>query len=171
MTGIKIKLEVEARNPDSTLIGTFEKEYDLAARAFAWGIQLNLLNTNEVMQDTSGNPNAETANTAISAVKLHAGSGVTAPAFTDFQIESSLINVGTTAFVAPTIHAISGSGFQVTGVFTNTSGGTLTYGNVGIEITLNGHFYLLTHDQVNSLSGFIVSNLGTVQIVYTITFS
>jgi hypothetical protein len=96
---------------------------------------------------------------------------VTAPAFTDYQIQSPLTNVGTTAYVTATVAVISGSGYQITGTFTNTSGGTLTYGNVGIEITLNGHTYLITHDQVSGLTGYIVSNLGTVVVTYTITFS
>lgn len=153
-------------------IGTSEHRLtDMAIRAFAWGIQLNLLKTNETMQDVTGASNPETANTAISAVNLHAGSGVTAAVFTDFQIESPLTNTGSTAYVAPSINAISGPAFTVTGVFTNTSGGTLTYGNTGIETTLNSHTYLLTHDQINGLSGFIVSNNGTVSITYTVGFS
>ena len=43
--------------------------------------------------------------------------------------------------------------------------------NAGIETTLNSHTYLLTHDQINGLSGFIVSNNGTVSITYTVEFS
>lgn len=169
---ITISMRAEARDAEGRLIGVHEHLLDdMAIRAFAWGIQLNLLKTNETMQDVTGAANPETANSAITVVNLHAGSGITAPNFTDFQIESPLTNTGTTAYVTPTTNTISGPAFTITGVFTNSSGGTLTYGNVGVEITLNSHTYLLTHDQINGASGFIVSNLGTVNIVYTIGFS
>ena len=83
-------------------IGTSEHRLtDMAIRAFAWGIQLNLLKTNEVtIQDVTGASNPETANTAISAVNLHAGSGVTAAVFTRFAVESPLTNTGSTAYAA-----------------------------------------------------------------------
>ncbi len=170
---MSISMRAEARNADGELIGVHKHLLDdMAIRAFAWGIQLNLLKTNETMQDVTGASNPETANTSITTLNLHAGSGVTAPAFTDYQIQSPLTNTGTTAYVTPVVNAISGPAFTVTGTFTNTSGGTLVYGNVGIEITLSsGHTYLLTHDQINGLSGFIISSLGTVSIVYTVGFS
>src|SRR5271169_3162503 len=120
---------------------------DMAIRAMAWGMQLNLFKTNETMQDVTGASNPETANTAITAVNIHAGSGVTAPSFTDFQIETPLSNTGTTAFVTAVMHAISGAAFTVTGTLTNSTGSTITYGNLGLEITLNSHTYLVTHDQ------------------------
>jgi len=169
---MSISMRAEAKDSEGKLIGVHEHPLDdMAIRAFAWGIQLNLLKTNETMTDVTGTANAETANTSISAVNLHAGSGVSVPSFTDYQIQSPLTNTGTTAYVTPATNAISGSAFTVTGTFTNTSGGTLTYGNVGIEITLNSHTYLLTHDQINSGSGFIISVNGTVGITYTIAFS
>jgi hypothetical protein len=156
---------------EKPLIGISDNENDIAVEAFANWVQVNILNStvSNPFKDTGGTNRSPSANTAVTAVNIRAGSGVSAPLFADFAIESPL--AGGSGFNTATINAIGAGNFTVTSTITNSSGGNLTYGNVGIEITANAFVYLLTHDQTNAGVGYLVSNLGTVAVTYTITFS
>ena len=69
----------------------------------------------------------------------------------------------------------TGYTFTVTATITNSSGGNLLYKEIGLAVTVthsaSPYYFLLCHDQVNSGSGYTVSNSGTLSVTYTGTFT
>jgi len=115
-----------------------------------------------------------TANSAVSAVTIMAGSGTSAPnAATDYVIQSALPgtdgSVAASCTAAFTSSTASLTAFQLTCTMTNAQVTPETYGNIGIYITAGGHTYMLAHDQTNGATGYPVSPSGTVVVTYTIT--
>ena len=172
---MKIHVRVEAFEPcpihaskpcdcPKKSIGVREKD-DLSTQQLAQLVQLNILNTNNTIKDTSNTTHSETANTAASSPTILAGTGTTAAAVTDYTLQTQ------TETVAATIGSISGwsgtSGtFTVTG--TITAGANRAYAEVGLRVTVNTHLYLICHDVFSALN---VSNGGTLAVTYTFTFS
>lgn len=155
-------LKVEAHEKDGTLVGSYCKD-DLTTKQLAQLIQLGVLASAQTITDTSGSAHSETtAATTGSSPTIVAGTSGTAPAFTDHALGTQ------TDSIAANVNAISSDMFTVTGTITNNSGSTRTYQEVGIVVTVNTHIYLICHD----LAGpYTVSNLGTLQVTYTFTFT
>lgn len=167
---IKAKLELVAKDKDGNITGTYCNEDDLFTKQFAQMTQLNIFNTAETITTTSNVAEALTVNNAATAPTIVAGTGTTAAAVTDYNLQSQ--SSGTSGSVAATINAYSGSGtsghYTITGTITNSSGGNITYSEVGLEVTVATYVFLLTHDV---FTGLVVSNLGTLAVTYTLTFS
>ena len=166
----KIKLEIVARDANGVETGHYVNLNDLATKQFAQIIQNNILDTAESVLDTSNTARALSVNSASTAPTIVAGTGTTAAAVTDYALTTP--TSGSSGSVAATINAYSGSGtsgsFTVTGTITNTSGNTINYSEVGLEVTIATYTFLITHD-VFTAQG--VSNNGTLAITYTITLS
>jgi hypothetical protein len=179
---IRINLDIVARGPSpgfdtegnpllGEITGTFQDKYDLGTVAFAKFIQTNLLATAETITDTANTTHAISANTAATAPLIVAGTTTTAAASNDYKLGGQ--SSGGSGSVAATVNAwtttSSTSGnFTVTGTITNTSGGTIAYGEVGIQITASSVAFILAHDAFAALN---VSNNGTLAVTYTITFT
>ena len=189
--GLKIGMEVVARNPcpihklthtqddecQMGFVGKTYDEHDMGLYAFAASLIANVFNQSNTatsVPDTGNTSRSWAANSAVSALSLVAGSGVTGPTFPDYVIDTAIAGGSGTATptVGTTITSLGSSGtFLITGTFTNSSGSNKTYGNVGIYVTANTYVFMLAHDQTNGASGYVVSNSGTVALTYTITVS
>lgn len=189
--GIRLGLRIVARNPcpehgfthtdtdvcQKGFIGENYIEHDMGLYAFAAALIANVFdtaNTASSVPDTSNTSRSWAANSAMSALSLVAGSGVTTPAFGDYVIDTAIAGGSGTATptVGATITNLTTSGtFLITGTFTNSSGSNKTYGNIGIYVTANTFVFMLAHDLTNGGSGYVVSNLGTVAATYTVTVS
>lgn len=191
--GLHLGVKVVARNPcpehgfvhaetdacQKGFIGKSYKEYDMGIRAFSALLIANVFNaaTTSDIKDTSNATHTISANTATSAVGIRAGSGVTTPVFSNYVIETPLTNspAGTGLIAATVNNTITDNStngtFTITGTLTNGTAGNLTYGNIGIEVTAATFVYLVSHDQTNGASGYVVSASGTVAVTYTITVS
>lgn len=126
------------------------------------------------MKDTSAALHTVSANTSTSLVTLVAGSGVTAPTFGDFVIDTAIS--GSSGSISATVNNtitnnVTNGTFTITGTFTNILGVNTTYGNIGIYVTAGGNIYMLAHDQTNGGTGYVVSPAGTVAVTYTVTVS
>jgi hypothetical protein len=159
-------LRVEARDKDGKLIGVHCKD-DLTTKQLAQLIMLGVLASNQTIKDTSNTTHNETTSaTTGSSPAINAGTGSTAAAFTDYNLQSQ--SASTSGTEAATVGSISSNTFTVTATITNGSGSTITYAEVGIQVTVNSHVYLITHDV---FSGLAVSNGGTLAVTYTFTFT
>ncbi len=167
---VHICARVEARDPYGVLTGVYKNEYDLGTKQFAQLVQTNILDTAQTITNTSGTGESIAVNSASTSPTILAGTGTTAAAVTDYALQTP--TSGSSGSIAATINAYSGSGtsgnFTVTGTITNTSGSTITYSEVGIEVTVSTYTFLITHDVFTGLS---VSNNGTLAVTYTITFT
>lgn len=162
--GMKITgLRIVARDSDGNITGEIERDA-LATKQFAQLVQLNILDTAETITDTTNTGNALTVNNAATVPTIAAGTGTTAAAYNDHALQTQ------TETVAATINAYSGAGvsgsFTVTG--TITAGAARAYAEVGLLVTVNAKTYLLCHDVFSVLN---VSNGGTLQVTYTLSFS
>ena len=189
--GLRFGLKVVARNPCPThgvvhtdtdvcqegYVGQSYNEHDMGINQFAVLLITNIFATASATNaaiDVTGTTHTISANTATSAIVLAAGSGLTAPVFGDNAIQSQLASTSgsISATVNNTITNLTSSGtFTITGTFTNSIGTPQTYGNIGIEVTAGGNTYLVSHDQTNGGTGYLVSPSGTVAVTYTVTVS
>lgn len=189
--GLRIAVEVVARNPcpdhgkvhaandfcQKGLVGRTLDEHDMGLYAFAAALIANVFdtaNTATSVPDTGDTSRSWAANSATSALQLVAGSGVTAPSFGDYQVQTQLATTsGTAAAVVGTTITNNGTNgtFTITGTFTNGTGSNATYGNIGIYLTANAFVFMVAHDQTNGGSGYVVSATGTVAVTYTVTVS
>jgi hypothetical protein len=157
--------------------GHTEKEYDMSLKQFAGLVMANCFDfatTGTPVNTTANTAEDITANSAVSAVTIMAGSGTSAPnAATDYVIQSALPgtdgSVAASCTAAFTSSTASLTAFQLTCTMTNAQVTPETYGNIGIYITAGGHTYMLAHDQTNGATGYPVSPSGTVVVTYTIT--
>lgn len=168
--GVKLKLHLEAKDEQGNITGVYDNPNDLATNQFAGFINTNLLDTGETIKDTAGTGNAISANSAATSPTIVAGTGTTAAAVTDYALQTPVS--GSSGSVGATVGAPSGSGtsgtITITGTITNSSGSNITYSEVGIEITVGGNTYLISHDV---FTGLTVSNGGTLAVTYTLTYS
>ena len=194
--GLHIGVKIVARNPcpehgivhmesdacQKGFVGENYKEYDMGLRGFSAMLIANVFKTATTadIKDTSNVSQTITANSAVTTCQLVAGAGVTAPVFSNYDVQSTGIagdptfdgNSPITATVNNTITDNSSNGtFTITGTFTNNYAGNETYGNIGIYITNSVSTFMMAHDQTNGGSGYVVSHLGTVAVTYTITVS
>ena len=123
------------------------------------------------MKDTSGNTHTVSANSATGTVQVVAGSSNTAPTAADYALNTPV--AGSSGYVAATCTYATGS-LTITGNITNSSGGNLNYGEIGVVVTVATYIYLLTHDYANQTSpytAYLVSNGGTLACTITLTNS
>lgn len=158
---------IHAPNPcdcPKKCVGVVEKG-DICLKQLLQVLQLNILATNNTIKDTSGSTHAETANTASGTIKVAAGTGVTSPAWDDFKLVGPADTPGTA-----TIGAISGSGttstFSITGSVTASS--SRAYTEVGLQVVINSHTYMLLRDTFTTLN---VASSGNINITYQISAS
>ena len=167
---MKTSVSVVARDKDGNIIGNYYKEDDLETKQFAQIVQNNIFDTAESVTDITNTARSLTVNSASTAPTIVAGTGTTAAAVTDYVLQTPVS--GSSGSIAATINAYSGSGtsgsFTITGTITNTSGATINYSEVGLEVTISTYVFLITHDVFTALG---VSNSGTLAITYTLTFS
>jgi hypothetical protein len=137
------------------------------------GIVNMLDGATQTITDTSNATHSVTANSAVSAPTLVAGSGTTTPAVSDYKLQTQLSGTSgyTTSVTSGGSLTESGSSgtYTITGTITNGSGGNLTYAEIGMTVTIGGNVFLILHDLTNGASGYVVSNGGTCAITYTIT--
>jgi len=172
---MSVRLRVEAYDPcpihapspcdcPKRCTGVVEKG-DICLKQLLQVMQLNIFATNNTIRDTSNTTHAETANTASSAVKIAAGTGVTSPAWDDYHLVGQADTPGTA-----TIGAVSGSGttstFNITA--TITAGASRAYSEVGLTVVINGSIYMLCRDTFTPLN---VASSGTLSVTYQISAS
>jgi hypothetical protein len=109
------------------------------------------------------------ASNATSAVNIVAGTTGTAAAFADTALGAQ--SASTSGTVAATMTAISSNIYTVVGTITNGSGSTIAYNEVGIVVTANAQTYLFCHDAPLTGGPYSVSNLGTLLVTYTHTWT
>jgi hypothetical protein len=186
---IKVKVEVTAYAPCPIHLGKSTQfcgclpivtghsvdEYDLETTAFMQLVMTNILaGGSQSIKDTGGTSRTIANNSAASALTIVAGSGTTTPTVADYALASPIAGAsGYTTSV--TVGSLSESGSSgsctVTGTISNTSGGNLTYGEIGLEVTVSTYVFLICHDLTNGASGYVVSNNGTLACTYTISNS
>ena len=167
---VRAKLQLVAKDKDGNITGTYCNDDDLFTKQFAQITQLNILDTAESVTDITNTARSLTVNSASTAPTIVAGTGTTAAAVTDYVLQTP--TAGSSGSASATINAYSGSGtsgnYTVTATITNSSGSTITYSEVGIEVTISTYTFLITHDV---FTGLAVSNSGTLAVTYTLTFS
>jgi hypothetical protein len=158
------------------IVAHMKKRGDLSTIAMASLVQLNILATlPAALNDTSGTSRTLTpVNSAVTAPYIWAGTGATAPAVTDYQMQTTVND--SSHKVAATVNAISdwsgsSGSFTVTGTISNTSGGDITYKEIGIIVTCLTWNFLISHDTINAGSGYLVSNGGSLAVTETFTYS
>lgn len=188
--GIYLKCEIEARDfcpvHFSTLcncplnnVRRTENPWDQGVKALLQLMNANIFGSaagTQTITDIGNTGRAVTINQATTAMTLVAGTSGTAPAFTDYKIGAPANPQSTASYNTTTItvNAISNGppGTEtITGTITNTSGGNLTYAEVGIQVTNSTWIFLVAHDTVNSGTGFVVSQNGTLALTYTATIT
>jgi len=146
---------------------------NLCTAGWAGFVQANILNTaaNPNIKDTGGTSRSLSANTAVSALTLIAGTGTAAASVADNALTTATAGASgnTTSLTISTATETGTSGsFTIVGTITNTSGGNINYAEVGLTITAATFVFLITHDVFTALT---VSNNGTLQVTYTMTNS
>jgi hypothetical protein len=167
---MRICVDVQAIDSNGLPNGRYHNEYDLGTKALAQLIQSNILDTAASITDVTDTARSIGANTACTAPTINAGTGSTAAAFTDYKLQTTSTSyTGNGSYSeAATVNAISSNTFTVTGTITNVSGSTITYGEVGMSVTANTYYFLISHDV---FTGLAVSNAGTLAVTYTLTFT
>jgi hypothetical protein len=157
---------------EKELVGCREGPSNLCTAAFAGLVQANIFNSaaNPTIKDTGGVLRSVAANSAVSALTMAAGTGVTAAAVADFAMQAQTAGSSGSITAGITISATTETGvsgtFTIVGTFTNTTAGTVAYAEVGITMTAATFVFLVTHDVFAALS---VSVNGTLQVTYTLT--
>lgn len=163
-------INIVAKDDKGNITGTCSIKDPIATEQFTQLVPRNILNTVEGVTDTTGTARSIPANTACTIASIVAGIGVTAAAVTDFALTIPV--AGSSGNTSATTNPYAGSGtsrnFTVTGTITNSSGSTIQYSELGIQITIATVTFLISHDVFSPLS---VSNGGTLAVTYTATFS
>ena len=163
----RIHLNVQARDPDGTLVGEYDGPSNLLTNQFAAFAQYFVLGNTSL--NTNPKRLSDGAATAVSGANTaclgRAGTSGTAAAVTDTALGAQTETASATVNANPTTGTTSGT-FTVT--FTITAGADRAYQEVGLGITNNSNLYLLCHDVFSTLN---VSNTGTLAVTYTFTNS
>ena len=171
---MRVNLFIEARNPcphhhpepcdcEKPLVGVVCKD-DITVKQLAQLIMANILDTapgSTAMLDITDTGRTVTVNSASTLPLIAAGTSGTAANFADYKLGTQTETV--TAVTSPTF---SSNTFSVTG--TITAGSARAYQEVGMECTVGGNIFLLTHDTFATLN---VSSGGTLGVTYTFTFT
>lgn len=175
---MRIELEVVGHDrmiqPDGQIewveTGRYSNKYDLETQAFAQFVLNNVFGSAQTITDTGGTGRALSALSATSTYNIVAGTDTTAAAVTNTNLGAQ--STTTSGVHTATIGAYSGSGtsgsFTLTATITNGSGSSITYGEVGIELTSATFVFLLARDVLSPT--IPVSNTGTLAVTYTLTF-
>jgi hypothetical protein len=170
----KVKLELVARDGNGNITATYCNDNDLITQQWAQFVYTQIFGVAGTIKSTTGTGYNNTAWGTLSALTLASGTGATAASVTDYVIQTPVSPAGSgtcagTLSAFPSESSGTSGSFTVTGTITNSSGSTITYSELGIEMTdAASHVYLLTHDV---FTGVPVSNTGTLAITYTITNS
>jgi hypothetical protein len=173
---LNIHLKCVAKDASGNVIGTHEEDNDVAndnlANLMAVAMLAGAAGTFKVT-DTSAA--SQTLTLPIASFDVEAGSGVGAVTRTDTAVSGPFAPNAWGIMSSQSLNSstiITGGSFTITGFFLNNSGGALTYGNVAIVATDGAAVvFLLTHDRTNGATGFSVPDNGTMDVVYTITYS
>lgn len=176
---MRCKLEVVGKDPvlsesgavvDWKETGRYTNEYDLETQQFAQFVLCNIFGVAQTIKNTSGTGESISAFTSTGTYNIVAGTGTSAVSVTDTNLQAQ--SSGSSGSATATIGSYSGSGssgtFTITATITNSSGSSITYGEVGIELTASTYVFLLTHDLLSPTVP--VSNTGTLAVTYTLTF-
>jgi hypothetical protein len=181
---MRIDLELRAYEPCATkahwrrrggcpcakrLVGMREGPANLLTNVFAMLTQVGVFGQTTTVTDTGGTGRSVTAvvlGGGMASKNGHAGTGVTAAAVQDTNMQT------TTENVAATVGAVSGTGASATYTitYTVTAGAPRAYTEVGVIVTTttNSWAFLVAHDSFSALN---VSLGGTLATTYTITNS
>ena len=168
-------------NPcEGGIIGVYDNPADISVKALAQLMQVNILAlSGQSITNVSNSSQAISVADVPSAPFIVAGLTGTAATFADYALGDGTSNTNYHAnssyAQAATVNAIASNTFTVTATITNSSGGNLLYKEIGLAVTVthtaSPYYFLLCHDQVNSGSGYTVSNSGTLSVTYTGTFT
>lgn len=166
--------EARRRDPKfcpESIVGIHHDPFDLFCKAFAQMTQLNIISigSSQTVKDTTNNNRTVTVNAACTLPRVLGGTGSTAAAFADYTMQTFTDN--SSYRQAATINAISSNTYTVTGTITNTSGSSIAYNEVGIDITNSTWLFLMCHDAPLSGGPYTVSNNGTLAVTYTMTWT
>jgi hypothetical protein len=132
--------------------------------------------SSQTVKDTSAATHTVAAGFTASAPTICTGTGSTTPAVGDYVIQTPVTDTpaGTgkiAATVGTYVPGTTTGAFPITGTITNGSAADITYKEIGIEVTIATFVYLVLHDLVNGVTGYLVSIGGSMACTYTITNS
>jgi len=175
---LNIHLKLTVRDAEGNVLGTNEMDNDIAndnlANLMAVAMLAGAAGTFQVNDETA---TPQSVTLPIVSFDVEAGSGVAGVARTDTALQATFAPNAWGIMKSQSLNSstiISGGSFTITGYFLNDSGGVLTYGEVAIiatDSTLVPVVFLLTHDRTNGATGFSVPDNGTMDAVYTVTYS
>lgn len=148
------------------------KNLMLFTKAHAQFTQLNVYasNVSGTVLDVTNAARTIAANTATGTINICAGTTGTAAAFADHALGAQ--SASTSGLTSATVNALSGNAYTITATITNTSGGSINYNEVGIQVTAGGNAFLTAHDAPLSGGPYSVSSpTGTLTVTYTHTWS
>jgi hypothetical protein len=169
-SGVKIRLQLVVTNPDGKKL-YYDNPDDITLLQLAQMTQSGLMAlTGQTIKETGATTQSITGAMTANTPTIEFGTGATAAAFTDYAIQTA--TTGTNPVTA-TINAISSNTFTVTATWSNTTGSSVTIGEVAMYVTSTAGVstnktYALTHDQ---FTGVVVSNGGTAAATLTFTWS
>ncbi len=167
-----VHLLVIARDADGNETGRYQDAADLMTQQWAQFAYTQVFGTSGSIITITGATVSVPVWSTLTALTICAGTGTNAAQVSDTKMQTlsgTLAGTcpGTLSAFPPTQSGTSGS-FTVTGTITNTSGSSITYSEIGLQMTLGANSYLLTHDV---FTGVVVSYTGTLSISYTVTNS
>lgn len=151
------------------LVGVHEKDVDLGTTVLLGIFSANLLATAQTVNDTTATGRSISANSAVSSPTIAAGTGSTAAAVGDTNLQAQ--SAGSSGSQAIASVVVSGATITITATITNGTAGTIAYDEVGIIVTIGGHTFLLAHDAPLTGGPYNVSVGGTLAVTYTGTVS
>jgi len=160
--------KVVSKLPDGSP-AVYEHDTDLGTTVLLGLLSANLLDTGQNVLDTTGTSRSVSANSAVSSPTIVAGTGSTAAAVSDTNLQSQSSGSSGSQAIASVV--VSGATITISATITNGSAGTIAYDEVGIVVTVGGHTFLLAHDAPLTGGPFNVSVGGTLAVTYTGTVS
>jgi hypothetical protein len=147
-----------------------ESTRDMSVANFIYLSIDNIFGRAQVAVDITGTNRSITANTAVTAVNVVAGTGTTSPLWSDYALQTPVS--GGAGSATAIIGAYSGSGssgsFTISGNMSSPNS-TTVYHEVGIYLTLSGYQFMIAHDV--SATGWSVDTSHYLAVTYTITQS
>jgi hypothetical protein len=161
---------------DPVITARGHKEHDLKTSQYALLEMAGVFAASQTVRDTSNATHTVAAGFTTSAPKIVTGTGSTTPAVGDFAIQTPVTDTpaGTgqiAATVGTYVPGTTTGAFPITGTITNGSAADITYKEIGMTVIIATYVYLVLHDLVNGVTGYLVSIGGTMACTYTITNS
>lgn len=174
--GVRVRLNVTVRDRQGRITGGHTCEHDMTLLQSAQFFVSNQLGVASGLsfKDTSGSSHAQTAQVLAGTPQIEFGTNSTAANWSDFAIGTA---AGGTNPVTATVSAITPAStqgtFTVTGMWTNSTGVTVTITELALYVTTTAGMasnstFALTHDV---FTGQAVSNGGTAAATLTYTWS